>query len=162
MGVQGQVLRFHDRLYQATDGRIGHKMIGVPTLLLRTTGRRSGQTRTSSLVYARDGADYLLVASNGGADKDPAWVFNLRADSKVEIQVGRERQEAIARILGPDDPPTSTSGRSSTRETTTATAPTRSRRGGRSRSSSSHRAEALRAHSIRPTCSPRPPSGAGQ
>lgn len=104
MSATGQVLRLHERLYKASDGRIGHKMIGVPTLLLRSTGRRSGETRTNALVYARDGADYLVVASNGGADKDPAWLFNLRADSEVEIQIGRERQEARARILGPADP----------------------------------------------------------
>jgi F420H(2)-dependent quinone reductase len=104
MSATGQILRLHERLYQATDGRIGHRMVGVPTLLMRTTGRRSGQTRTNALVYARDGADYLVVASNGGADKDPAWLFNLRADSEVEIQIGRERQEARARILGPADP----------------------------------------------------------
>jgi deazaflavin-dependent oxidoreductase (nitroreductase family) len=103
MSATGQVLRLHERLYKATDGRIGHKMIGVPTLLLRSTGRRSGETRTNALVYARDGADYLVVASNGGADKDPAWIFNLRADPEVEIQIGRERQKASARILGPAD-----------------------------------------------------------
>jgi deazaflavin-dependent oxidoreductase (nitroreductase family) len=104
MSATGQVLRLHERLYEATDGRIGHKMIGVPTLLMRSTGRRSGQTRTNALVYARDGADFLVVASNGGSDKDPAWLFNLRADPGVEIQIGRERQKASARILGPDDP----------------------------------------------------------
>jgi F420H(2)-dependent quinone reductase len=79
-------------------------MIGVPTLLLRTTGRRSGVTRTNALVYARDGADYLVVASNGGGERDPAWLFNLRAKAEVEIQIGRERQKASARILGPPDP----------------------------------------------------------
>ncbi len=103
MSVTGQVLRFHDWLYKTTDGRIGHRMIGVPTLLLRTTGRRSGKTRTNSLVYARDGADYLLVASNGGADKNPAWLHNLRADPQVEIQIGRQRQKASAKVLGPED-----------------------------------------------------------
>jgi deazaflavin-dependent oxidoreductase (nitroreductase family) len=78
-------------------------MIGVPTLLLRTTGRRSGKTRTNALVYARDGGDYLLVASNGGADRPPAWLHNLRADSQVEIQIGRERQRGTARIVEPSD-----------------------------------------------------------
>jgi F420H(2)-dependent quinone reductase len=104
MSATGQVLRLHERLYEATDGRIGHKMIGVPTLLLRSTGARSGTTRTNALVYARDGADYVVVASNGGADRDPAWLFNLRADPEVEIQIGRERRGASARILGPADP----------------------------------------------------------
>jgi deazaflavin-dependent oxidoreductase (nitroreductase family) len=104
MSATGQFLRLHDWLYKTTDGRIGHKMIGVPTLLLRSTGRRSGQTRTNSLVYAREGKDYVLVASNGGADQNPAWLHNLRAEPQVEIQIGRERQKASARILGPDDP----------------------------------------------------------
>jgi F420H(2)-dependent quinone reductase len=104
MGVTGQVLRLHERLYEASDGRVGHRMVGVPTLLLRTTGRRSGVTRTNALVYARDGAEYLVVASNGGADKDPAWLFNLRAHPEVEIQIGRDRQKASARIVGPANP----------------------------------------------------------
>ena len=103
MSVTSQVLRLHGRLYEASDGRIGHKMIGVPTLLLRSTGRRSGTTRTNALVYARDGADYVVVASNGGADRDPAWLHNVRADPDVEIQIGRERRKAAARILGPED-----------------------------------------------------------
>jgi len=104
MSLTSQVLRVHEKLYVASDGRIGHRMIGVPTLLLRTTGRRSGATRTNGLVYARDGADYLVVASNGGADRAPAWLHNLRADPKVEIQIGRTRRPAIARVVDSTDP----------------------------------------------------------
>lgn len=104
MSVTEQVLKVHERLYKSTDGRVGHKMIGVPTLLLRTTGRKSGQTRTNALVYANDGGDYLVVASNGGADKPPAWLFNLEANADVEVQVGRDRKKATARALRPDDP----------------------------------------------------------
>jgi deazaflavin-dependent oxidoreductase (nitroreductase family) len=79
-------------------------MIGVPTLLLRTTGRRSGVTRTNALVYARDGDDYLVVASNGGADQPPAWLYNVQADSGVEVQVGRSRRKAGARVVERSDP----------------------------------------------------------
>jgi F420H(2)-dependent quinone reductase len=104
MSITGQVLRVHEAIYKGTDGRIGHKMIGVPTLLLRTTGRRSGATRTNGLVYARDGDDYLVVPSNGGADKPPAWLHNLRANPEVEIQIGRDRQNGVARIVEPSDP----------------------------------------------------------
>jgi deazaflavin-dependent oxidoreductase (nitroreductase family) len=104
MSVTAQFLKLHERLYEATDGRVGHKMIGVPTLLLRTTGRKSGATRTNALVYASDGGDYLVVASNGGADKPPAWLFNLEAKPEVEIQIGRKRQAGSARTLRPDDP----------------------------------------------------------
>jgi deazaflavin-dependent oxidoreductase (nitroreductase family) len=104
MSIQAQVLRLHERIYKATDGRLGHKMVGVPTLLLRTVGRRSGAQRTNALVYARDGDDYLVVASNGGADKPPAWLHNLRADPEVGIQIGRDRQPATAKALLPEDP----------------------------------------------------------
>jgi deazaflavin-dependent oxidoreductase (nitroreductase family) len=104
MTLFGQVLRVHEALYKGTDGRIGHKMLGVPTLLLRTTGRRSGVTRTNALVYAADGDNYLVVASNGGADQAPAWFHNLKADSDVEIQIGREHQKAKARIVERSDP----------------------------------------------------------
>jgi deazaflavin-dependent oxidoreductase (nitroreductase family) len=104
MSVMGQLLRLHEQLYTRSDGRIGHRMIGVPTLLLRTTGRRSGATRTNGLVYARDGNDYLVVASNGGADRPPAWLHNLRANPDVEIQIGRERRKGAARVVEPTDP----------------------------------------------------------
>src|ERR687887_2154374 len=97
--LTGQVLRLHERLYERSAGRVGHRMLGVPTLLLRTTGRRSGATRTNALVYARDGDAYLLVASNGGADRPPAWLHNLRADSDVEIQIGRHRRKGTARVV---------------------------------------------------------------
>jgi F420H(2)-dependent quinone reductase len=103
MSVAGQVLRIHEQLYKRTDGRIGHRMIGVPTLLLRTTGRRSGATRTNGLVYARDGDAYLVVASNGGADRPPAWLHNLKANPDVEIQVCRERRKGTARVVEPSD-----------------------------------------------------------
>ena len=104
MSVTSQVLRVHERIYKATDGRLGHNMIGVPTLLLRTTGAKSGETRTNGLVYARDGDDYLVVASNGGAPKAPAWLFNVRANPEVEIQIGRDRRPGTAREVKPRDP----------------------------------------------------------
>jgi deazaflavin-dependent oxidoreductase (nitroreductase family) len=104
VSLTGQVLRIHEALYKRTDGRVGHRMIGVPTLLLRTTGRRSGATRSNALVYARDGDDYLLVASNGGADRPPAWLHNLTANPSVEIQVGRDRRPGTARVIEPSDP----------------------------------------------------------
>src|SRR6478752_1714054 len=104
MSLFSTVLRVHEKLYKASDGRVGHRMLGVTTLLLRTTGRRSGVTRTNGLVYARDGADYLVVASKGGSDQPPAWLLNLEADPEVEIQIGRDRQNAGARVVEPADP----------------------------------------------------------
>jgi deazaflavin-dependent oxidoreductase (nitroreductase family) len=102
--VAMNLLTVHQWLYERSDGRIGHRLIGVPTALLRTTGRRTGQVRTSALVYARDGADYLVVASNGGSDRPPAWLLNIEAEPKVEFQVGRNRIPASARAVTADDP----------------------------------------------------------
>lgn len=104
MSVTGWVLRVHERVYVASDGRLGHGMIGVPTLLLRTTGRRSGATRTNALVYAKDGDDLVVVPSNGGADQAPAWLHNLRANPGVEVQTGRERRPGTARVVERGDP----------------------------------------------------------
>jgi deazaflavin-dependent oxidoreductase (nitroreductase family) len=98
------VLRAHEAIYERSDGRLGHRLLGVPTLLLRTTGRRSGKTRTNGLVYAREGERYLVVPSNGGADRPPAWLHNIRADPSAEIQVGRPRSTVTAAIIDRDDP----------------------------------------------------------
>jgi deazaflavin-dependent oxidoreductase (nitroreductase family) len=96
-------LRFHQALYVATNGLVGHRMIGVPTLLLRTVGRKSGLTRTAALVYAKDGNGYLVVGSNGGAETSPGWYFNVQADPDVEIQLGRRRQKAAAKVVAKGD-----------------------------------------------------------
>jgi len=104
VGVQGQILRVHGKVYKATGGRVGHKVLGVPCLMLTSTGRRSGQIRTNSLVYARDGQDYLVVASKGGDPKAPGWYHNLKANPDVEIQIGRERRKAKARVIEFGDP----------------------------------------------------------
>jgi F420H(2)-dependent quinone reductase len=101
--IQGPLLKLHQRLYERSDGRVGHGMIGVPTLLLRSTGRRTGASRCNALVYAADGADYVLVASNGGSDRGPGWLFNVRAKPEVEIQVGRKRSPGATRVLEPGD-----------------------------------------------------------
>ena len=84
------MLRFHKWVYTATDGRIGPGVIGAWTLLLQTVGRRSGQCRTTALVFARDRQRLILAASNDGKDQAPAWFHNLCADPDVEVQIGRE------------------------------------------------------------------------
>ena len=97
------VLKAHEELYRRSDGRVGHKLLGVPTLLLRTTGRRSGMTRTNGLVYAPDEGRYLVVPSNGGASKAPGWLHNLRAKPTAEIQIERKREPVVAEIVGRGD-----------------------------------------------------------
>ncbi len=96
-------LRVHQALYEGTGGRIGHRAILVPTLLLTTTGRRSGRDRTVALTYARDGDGLVVVASNHGEDTDPAWLHNIPSNPAVRIQVGRDRRGSRARIVGPGD-----------------------------------------------------------
>ncbi|MEU8214205.1 nitroreductase family deazaflavin-dependent oxidoreductase [Micromonospora taraxaci] len=87
----------HIRRYVQTDGADGGTFHGVPSLLLTTRGRRTGTLRRTALMYGRDGDNHLLVASNGGADKHPAWYLNLSADPTVEIQVDAERFVGRAR-----------------------------------------------------------------
>ena len=98
------VLRVHQVIYEATRGWLGHRLLGVPTLLLRTTGRKTGQTRTAALVYAKDGESYVVVASKGGADVSPGWFFNAKANPEVEVQFGRSRRKAKAEVIVKGDP----------------------------------------------------------
>jgi deazaflavin-dependent oxidoreductase (nitroreductase family) len=93
------LLHVHQAIYDLSDGRLGHHMLGVPCLLLRTTGRRTGKSRTAALVYAREGADYVVVASLGGSDHPPAWLHNVRADPHVGVQVARDRWVAVATVV---------------------------------------------------------------
>jgi deazaflavin-dependent oxidoreductase (nitroreductase family) len=102
--LEAGFLRFHEALYVRTDGRVGHRLIGVPSLLLRTTGRKTGLTRTAALIYGRDGNGYVLVASNHGYDRPPAWFVNLQADPHVSVQVGRVRVDGTATIVSAGDP----------------------------------------------------------
>ena len=100
-----QVLHAHNAVYQASHGWIGHRaLLGSHSLLLHTVGAQSGQPRTTSLTYARDGDDYLIVASNGGARRYPGWYHNLKKQPAVEINVGPRRFPVTARIVLPDDP----------------------------------------------------------
>jgi deazaflavin-dependent oxidoreductase (nitroreductase family) len=86
----------HVRRYRETDGEVGHMWRGVPTLILTTTGRRSGQPRPTPLIYGRDGDRYLVVASNGGAASHPFWYRNLVEHPEVDVQVRAERFRARA------------------------------------------------------------------
>jgi deazaflavin-dependent oxidoreductase (nitroreductase family) len=87
----------HVRRYRDTDGAEGYVWNGVPTLLLTTTGRRSKQPRTAPLIFGRDGADHLVIASKGGAPAHPVWYLNLQADPAAEIQVRAEHLPVVAR-----------------------------------------------------------------
>lgn len=95
----------HVRRYVASDGVDGGKYHGYDALLITTRGRRSGTLRRTALIYGRDGDRYLLVASNGGAARHPAWYLNLCADPQVEVQVGAERFRGRARTATAEERP---------------------------------------------------------
>jgi len=95
----------HARRYIETDGQDGHIWEGVTTLLLTTTGRRSGQPRTTPLIYGRAGDKYLIVASRGGAPAHPSWYDNLVAQPVVQVQVMADRFKARARTATPAEKP---------------------------------------------------------
>jgi deazaflavin-dependent oxidoreductase (nitroreductase family) len=88
--------RVHVRLYRLTGGKVGHSAGGLENLLLTTTGRKSGEPRTVPLTYMRDGESYVLVASNGGSDRAPAWWGNLQKTPRARIQVGSETLDVVA------------------------------------------------------------------
>jgi deazaflavin-dependent oxidoreductase (nitroreductase family) len=77
----------HVRQYEATGGKTGHDWNGASALILHTIGRKSGEVRKFPLIYGRDGANYVLVASKGGASENPGWFQNLLAHPDVKIQV---------------------------------------------------------------------------
>jgi len=95
--------RIHTWLYRLTRGFIGARADGLDMLLLTTRGRRSGRLRTSPLPFFHDDGDLILIGSFGGNDRDPAWVGNLRHDSKVTVRYRRKSSPAEARVVEGDE-----------------------------------------------------------
>ena len=95
----------HVRRYLKTDGAEGHDWQGTTVLILTTTGRRSGEERSTPLIYGSHGDDYVVVASKGGAEGDPAWYLNLSDQPEVTVQVRGDRFKAHARTASPDEKP---------------------------------------------------------
>jgi deazaflavin-dependent oxidoreductase (nitroreductase family) len=96
----------HVQRYQETNGAEGYEWNnGTQILLLTTTGRRSGQARTSPLIFQPYGADYLVVASKGGADQAPAWYLNLQSNPTVRVQIKDDTFAARARTASPEEKP---------------------------------------------------------
>ncbi len=95
----------HVRRYQETDGAEGHDWRGVGTLILTTTGRRSGEARSTPLIYGQHGDDYLVIASQGGAPEDPNWYRNILEQPEVTVQVKADRFTAHARPARANEQP---------------------------------------------------------
>ena len=91
-------------LYNLTGGTIQMNNVHDPVglLALTTTGRKSGQPRTVSLVYIKSGSSYVLAATNAGRDKHPAWYFNLRSNPRVTLRIKKQQIKAVAEMVDPE------------------------------------------------------------
>ena len=89
----------HVRRYRETEGEVGHIWKeGSTVLLLTTKGRKSGEPRTTPLIYAEDSDRYVIVASQGGAPDHPGWFKNLAKTPEVDVQIKGDRFHARARV----------------------------------------------------------------
>ena len=93
----------HVERYRETGGEIGHEWRGATTLILTTTGNKSGEQRWTPLIYREHDGDHLVVASKGGADESPAWFVNLEANPSAEIQVMADRFPVRACVANPEE-----------------------------------------------------------
>jgi deazaflavin-dependent oxidoreductase (nitroreductase family) len=104
-------IKAHATRYIESEGKDGHmwdsSIAGgpgpIPTLLLATTGKRSGEPRTVPLIYTKTDGGYVVIASRGGSAQHPDWYFNLDADPNVTIRVATDVFDAKARTAGPDE-----------------------------------------------------------
>jgi deazaflavin-dependent oxidoreductase (nitroreductase family) len=92
-------VKFHVWVYRRTGGRVLYRMRKMPTVLLTTTGRKSGRSHTVPLPYMGDGEAAVVVGSFAGNERDPAWVLNLRADPRVTVQDRSDTYPARAEVL---------------------------------------------------------------
>jgi deazaflavin-dependent oxidoreductase (nitroreductase family) len=90
------VAGIHEFWYRMTDGLIGGNFLGTPMLLLTTTGRKTGKRYTTPLVYLEDGEDLVVIASNGGSNRHPQWLLNLKAHPEADVQAGTKRSTVRA------------------------------------------------------------------
>lgn len=95
--------RAHIAVYRRTNGKLGAKLLWFPAALLTTTGRKSGQPRTTATLYLQDGERIVLPASYGGRDSNPAWYLNLKANPKVQVQVRADVRDMTARDATDDE-----------------------------------------------------------
>jgi F420H(2)-dependent quinone reductase len=93
----------HLVVYRLSRGRFLSRVAGMPVLLLTTTGRRSGKARTTPLTFFRDGADLVVIASNGGADQPPDWSLNLRRNPRAVVKIGADELIVRARTASAEE-----------------------------------------------------------
>jgi len=101
--LQRAVYRVHDWLYRRTDGRVGRLFARRPCLVLTTTGRRSGRPRTVVLVYVLDGDRWVVVGSNLGSRRPPAWLLNLQDAPDATVTIAGRRTSVRATVASPEE-----------------------------------------------------------
>lgn len=102
---QKMFTRFNAFLVRVTGGRLGTKLGAQSVLLLQTVGRKTGKPRTTPVSYYRDGENYLVVASNWGADTQAAWYYNLLSHPQATIQIKDKVISVTARIATDEERP---------------------------------------------------------
>jgi F420H(2)-dependent quinone reductase len=93
----------HLVVHRLSRGRLLGRVAGMPVLLLTTTGRRSGRPRTTPLTFFRDGANLVVIASNGGADRPPDWSLNLQRNPRAVVEIGTDELTVQARTASPEE-----------------------------------------------------------
>jgi deazaflavin-dependent oxidoreductase (nitroreductase family) len=93
----------HLTVQRLSRGRLASRVAGMPVLLLTTTGRRSGKSRTTPLTFFREGSDLVVVASNGGADRPPDWSLNLEQNPHAIVHIGAEELAVTARTASAEE-----------------------------------------------------------
>jgi deazaflavin-dependent oxidoreductase (nitroreductase family) len=94
---------FHAWAYEASGGRWGGRLKGLPMALLHLVGRKSGEPRPTPLLYMRDAEDLVIVASFYGSPRHPAWYHNLVANPECDVRVDRKRYRVRARTATPEE-----------------------------------------------------------
>ncbi len=92
-----QFMRLQVYMYRRSGGKRMNRVRRMPILLLTTIGRKSGRERVTPVMFIRDGDNYVITASNNGAEENPGWFANLQADPKVKIEVDGVSKNVIAR-----------------------------------------------------------------
>jgi len=90
-------------VYRRSGGKRMGRVRGMPVLILTTVGRKTGKKRVNPVVYVRDGANYVVVAANNGADEHPAWFLNLKGNPRITIEVDDKALPVIAHQAGADE-----------------------------------------------------------
>jgi F420H(2)-dependent quinone reductase len=93
--------KLHVFVYRASGGRLAGSFKGAPVLILTTTGSKTGQERNTPLLFLKDGEALVVVASNGGSDRAPSWLSNLKVHPVAEVQVRAEGRSVRAHVASP-------------------------------------------------------------